>query len=48
MSSQLDGIARKWSLYQMIAAALANSGYERTWQQCKVNKRPFSEVQGGS
>ena len=36
VQSQLDGIVRNKAIYQKVAAAMAELGYNRTWQQCRV------------
>ena len=36
VQSQLDGIVRNKAIYQKVAAAIAELGYNRTWQQCRV------------
>ena len=36
VQSQLDGIVRNKAIYQKVATAMAELGYSRTWQQCRV------------
>ena len=36
IQSQLEGQTRNKSVFESIAAELANLGYERTWQQCRI------------
>ena len=43
IQTQLDGVARNRSIYQQIATALADLGYERTWQQCKTKIKNLTQ-----
>lgn len=43
VQSQLDGVMRNKAIYQKIAAALADLGFERTWQQCKTKIKNLTQ-----
>ena len=43
VQSQLDGIVRNKVIYQKVATALAELGYEHTWQQCKTEIKNLTQ-----
>ncbi len=43
IQSQLDGVARNRVVYQKIATALAELGYELTWQQCRTKIKNLTQ-----
>ena len=43
LQSQLDGVARNRSVYEKIAASLVDSGFDRTWQQCKTKIKNLTQ-----
>lgn len=43
VQNQLDGVARNRAIYEKISAALADLGYERTWQQWKTKVKNLTQ-----
>ena len=42
-SSQLDGVARNRSVFEKIATAMADLGFDSTWQQCKTKVKNLTQ-----
>ena len=38
VQDQLDGIVRNQAIYEKIATEMRDSGYDRTWKQCKTTE----------
>ena len=43
VQSQLDGVARNRSMFEKIATAMADLGFDRTWQQCKTKVKNLTQ-----
>lgn len=43
VQSQLDGVSRNRCVYDKIAAAMKDTGFHRTWQQCKTKVKNLTQ-----
>ena len=43
MQSELDGVARNWSIFEKIAREPMAKGFEKTWQQCHAKLKNLTQ-----